>query len=57
MYLIDIMTVAINMVGVPAISVPAGLSSGMPVGLQLIAPQRKDKELLQLAQLYEEVRS
>ncbi len=56
MYLIDIMTVAINMVGVPAISVPAGLSAGMPVGLQLIAPQRKDRELLQLARFYEEAR-
>ncbi len=57
MYLIDIMTVAINMVGVPAISVPAGLSSGMPVGLQIIAPQRQDKGLLAVAQWYEELAS
>jgi len=54
MYLIDIMTVAINMVGVPAISVPAGTSDGMPVGLQLIAPQRHDRALLELARFYEE---
>lgn len=49
MYLMDIMTVAVSLVGVPAISVPAGMSDGMPVGLQLIAPQRHDKELLGLA--------
>ena len=57
MYLIDIMTVAINMVGLPAISVPAGLSNGMPVGLQIIAPARKDRELLDITKWYEEVRS
>jgi aspartyl-tRNA(Asn)/glutamyl-tRNA(Gln) amidotransferase subunit A len=57
MYLIDIMTVAVSMVGVPAISVPAGTSDGMPVGLQIIAPQRMDRELLQLAHMYEGVRS
>jgi aspartyl-tRNA(Asn)/glutamyl-tRNA(Gln) amidotransferase subunit A len=49
MYLTDIMTVAANLTGVPAISIPAGLAHGMPVGLQLIAPQKQDKNLLQLA--------
>ena len=49
MYLTDIMTVAVNLVGVPAISIPAGTAHDMPVGLQLIAPQRKDKSLLDLA--------
>ncbi len=49
MYLTDIMTVAVNLVGAPAISIPAGNVNGMPVGLQLIAPQRKDYDLLRLA--------
>jgi len=55
MYLTDIMTVAVNLVGVPAISIPAGKSDGMPVGLQLMAPQRKDKSLLELAKATEEL--
>lgn len=54
MYLTDIMTVAANLVGVPAISIPAGSSDNLPVGLQLIAPQRADRELLGLAKAIEE---
>ena len=49
MYLTDIMTVAVNLTGVPAISIPCGKLEGLPVGLQLIAPQRQDKALLELA--------
>jgi len=49
MYLADIMTVAVNLVGVPAVSIPAGKVNEMPVGLQLIAPQRADKLLLEVA--------
>lgn len=55
MYLTDIMTVSANLAGVPAISIPCGLSDGMPVGLQLFAAQRNDRELLQLAASVEEV--
>ncbi len=55
MYLSDIMTVAANLVGVPAISLPCGLSSGLPVGLQLMAPQRSDRELLGFARATEEL--
>jgi aspartyl-tRNA(Asn)/glutamyl-tRNA(Gln) amidotransferase subunit A len=49
MYLVDILTVAANLVGVPSVSVPAGLSDGLPVGLQIMAPQRADRALLQIA--------
>lgn len=49
MYLADVMTVGASLVGIPAISIPAGVSSGLPVGLQLMAAQRRDRELLSLA--------
>jgi len=57
MYLADIMTVAANLVGVPALSVPCGMDGNLPVGLQIIAPQRKDRELLSISKAYEEVRA
>lgn len=50
MYLADIMTVSASMAGLPAISVPAGVSSdGLPIGVQLIGQQESDAELLALA--------
>ena len=46
MYLDDIATIPANLAGVPAISVPAGVSDdGMPVGFQFIAPQKRDDVL------------
>jgi aspartyl-tRNA(Asn)/glutamyl-tRNA(Gln) amidotransferase subunit A len=55
MYLGDIMTIAINLVGNAAISLPVGEIDGLPVGLQLMAPQRADRGLLALAKQAEEV--
>lgn len=55
MYLVDIMSVAANLVGVPSISVPAGTSNGMPVGLQIMAPQRADRALLGFSKGAEEL--
>jgi len=54
MYLADIMTVAANVTGVPAISVPAGKAGDLPVGLQLMAPQRADRSLLGAAKAFAE---
>lgn len=55
MYLSDVMTVAANLAGIPAISLPAGQSDGLPVGLQLMAAQKRDRELLELADKTEEL--
>lgn len=55
MYLTDILTVAANLVGIPSISIPAGTSDGMPVGLQIMAGQRADRDLLSLALAVEEL--
>jgi aspartyl-tRNA(Asn)/glutamyl-tRNA(Gln) amidotransferase subunit A len=49
MYLTDIMTVAANLSGVPAISIPAGKFDNLPIGLQLMADQKHDRELLGFA--------
>ncbi len=55
MYLGDIMTVGPSMAGVPAISVPCQKADGLPVGLQVIAPQLHDKELLIISKQIEDV--
>lgn len=57
MYLADIMTVPASLAGLPALSVPAGKSeTGLPIGVQLIGPQRSDARLLALAKQMEEER-
>ena len=49
-YLMDLMTVSPSLVGIPSISVPAGRDeNNMPVGLQVMAPQRADRKLLGIA--------
>lgn len=54
MYLDDIYTVTINLVGVPALSVPCGASShGLPIGLQLIGNHFDEARLLNMAYAYE----
>ena len=54
MYLSDIYTVSANLAGVPAISVPCGLSSeGLPIGVQLVGDFWSEEVLLNLAHTYE----
>ncbi len=55
MYLSDIYTIAINLAGVPAMSVPAGFASGLPVGLQLIGTYFSEARLLNIAHQYQQV--
>ncbi|PPD40223.1 MAG: Asp-tRNA(Asn)/Glu-tRNA(Gln) amidotransferase GatCAB subunit A [Methylobacter sp.] len=55
MYLADIYTIAINLAGVPAMSVPAGFSGGMPVGLQIIGNHFTEDRLLNIAHQYQQV--
>ncbi len=57
MYLTDIMTVAANMSGNPAISVPAGEAEGLPVGFQIVGPLRGDRQLLGIARKFEAIRT
>ena len=45
MYLADVLTIPPNMAGLPAISIPCGLSHGLPVGLQIIGPQFSENAL------------
>ncbi len=54
MYLCDVYTVTINLVGVPAISVPCGVSgAGLPIGLQLIGDHFDEARLLNAAHAFE----
>jgi aspartyl-tRNA(Asn)/glutamyl-tRNA(Gln) amidotransferase subunit A len=55
MYLMDIFTISTNLAGLPGLSLPCGLGrdSGMPVGLQLMAPAFAEDRLLGLARVLE----
>ncbi|MFL0268544.1 Asp-tRNA(Asn)/Glu-tRNA(Gln) amidotransferase subunit GatA [Candidatus Clostridium radicumherbarum] len=54
MYLSDIYTVPVNIAGIPAISVPCGMVSGLPVGLQFIGDYFREDTLFNLAYSYEQ---
>ena len=49
MYLADIFVCPINLAGLPAVSIPAGRSEGLPIGAQLIAPAFDEERLLAAA--------
>lgn len=53
MYLADIMTVAANLAGIPAISMPSGLVDNLPVGLQIMAAQGDEAKLFTAAGSFE----
>ena len=53
MYANDILTIAANLAGVPAASVPAGLVDGMPVGLQIMAKRFDEESIFRVADFIE----
>ncbi len=55
MYLEDVMSVPLNLAGVPGLAVPAGeTKTGLPIGLQLIGPRRSDKQLIEFSKELQE---
>ena len=55
MYLTDIATISCNLAGIPGMSVPAGFDSdGMPIGLQILAPQMEESRLFNFGYKFEQ---
>jgi aspartyl-tRNA(Asn)/glutamyl-tRNA(Gln) amidotransferase subunit A len=54
MYLTDVLTVGASLVGIPAISIPANVGQDLPVGIQIMAKQKDDAELLNFAAALED---
>ncbi len=53
MYLSDIYTIAVNLAGLPGMSIPAGLANNMPVGLQIIGNYFDESRLLNIAHQFQ----
>jgi aspartyl-tRNA(Asn)/glutamyl-tRNA(Gln) amidotransferase subunit A len=53
MYLNDIYTIGANLAGLPALSVPCGFCSDLPVGLQIVGPHFAEGRLLNVAHQYQ----
>jgi aspartyl-tRNA(Asn)/glutamyl-tRNA(Gln) amidotransferase subunit A len=55
MYLIDLMTIPVNLAGLPGLSVPCGFDSqGLPIGLQIIGNVLREDQIFQVAYAYEQ---
>lgn len=54
MYLADVYTIAVNLAGIPGISIPCGFDGeNLPIGLQILAPAFDEEKLLRIAQMHE----
>ena len=56
MYLSDIFTIAVNLAGLPALSLPCGKVNNLPVGLQIIGNKFQEHEILKAAEIFEKSR-
>jgi aspartyl-tRNA(Asn)/glutamyl-tRNA(Gln) amidotransferase subunit A len=54
MYANDILTIPVNLAGVPGISVPCGLSNGLPLGLQIIGKHFDESTIYRVAHAFEQ---
>jgi aspartyl-tRNA(Asn)/glutamyl-tRNA(Gln) amidotransferase subunit A len=55
MYLSDIYTIAVNLAGLPGMSIPVGFSKNLPVGMQIIGDYFSEERLLNVAHRYQQV--
>lgn len=53
LYYVDINTVVSNLTGMPAISIPAGFSNGLPIGLQIMSDECQEQKIFDAALLFE----
>jgi aspartyl-tRNA(Asn)/glutamyl-tRNA(Gln) amidotransferase subunit A len=53
MYLSDVHVVAVNLAGIPALTVPCGFSNGLPIGMQIMGPHLSEGTLLRIGHLYQ----
>lgn len=54
LYLEDVLTVPVNLAGLPAVALPCGFANKLPVGMQLIGPKFAEKKILEAAFIYEQ---
>ena len=53
MYLSDVFVVAVNLAGIPALSIPCGLANGLPIGMQIMGPHLSEEMLLRIGHIYQ----
>jgi aspartyl-tRNA(Asn)/glutamyl-tRNA(Gln) amidotransferase subunit A len=53
MYLSDAHVVAVNLAGIPALTVPCGSSNGLPIGMQIMGPHLSEETLLRIGHMYQ----